>query len=587
MHRLLIAALVAVVMATATSNGWSKELAPFPAHPQVSPDTITKFPLGPGYYLSWIKILAAWLVFLLWVRSVDWMSRDGFQLRLDYRRWNMAAFFSFIGAFILLWVLPWLWLAFPLLLLAWLVPFIAYVVHRNGKVAIGETVFTRDHIRFWLSEHLRVVGIKIAAESRSRGKVPPVELEARGGADERANAANLLLARQSMGYPLVQELFAEMATRRADAALMDFTQASVAMRYQIDGVWHDAEPREREPGDAMLAVVKTLAGRDAKQRVARQEGSYGAEFKKIKYNCRLISQGTKTGERVILQVSPAKKKSIRLADLDIRGKLLEDFKAVLDVPRGLIVVSTPPAGGLSTLLAATVGSMDRFTRSFVAVESLAAKELDVENVVVTTFNSAAGETPTTVLPKLVREHPDVFVVPDMVDADGATALCEQVETENRMVVTTTRAKEAAESLLRILMLKVAAAKFAPVVTAVLNERLIRKLCPKCKEGYAPPPQVLQQLGIPAGRVEAFYRPPQEPEEVCPECQGIGYLGRTGIFELLIVDDNMRQALTTTPQLAAVRQAARKAGMRSLQEEGIVLVAKGITSLPELMRVLKE
>ncbi len=203
------------------------------------------------------------------------------------------------------------------------------------------------------------------------------------------------------------------------------------------------------------------------------------------------------------------------------------------------------------------------------------------------FDPAAGQTPASVLPKLAREHPDVYIVPDMVDAESATMFCDQVENENRMVVTSVRAKEASDSLLQVLRLKVPTAKFATSVTAAVNQRLIRKLCPKCKEGYAPTAQLLEQLGIPAGRVEALYRTPQQPEEVCTECQGIGYLGRTGMFELLIVDDNVRQALTTNPQLAAIRQAARRAGMRTLQEEGIVLVAKGITSLQELMRVLKE
>jgi len=107
----------------------------------------------------------------------------------------------------------------------------------------------------------------------------------------------------------------------------------------------------------------------------------------------------------------------------------------------------------------------------------------------------------------------------------------------------------------------------------------------------PPPQVLQQLGIPEGRVQAFYRPfqpnPQEPKEPCQVCGGIGYFGRTAIFELLVVGDNVRKALATSPKLDVLRQAARKDGMKSLQEEGVLLVARGVTSLPELMRVLKQ
>jgi type II secretory ATPase GspE/PulE/Tfp pilus assembly ATPase PilB-like protein len=135
------------------------------------------------------------------------------------------------------------------------------------------------------------------------------------------------------------------------------------------------------------------------------------------------------------------------------------------------------------------------------------------------------------------------------------------------------------------------AKFAKAAKLALNQRMIRRLCEHCKEAYAPPPQVLQQLGIPAGRVEALYRTPtpdpERPQPPCAHCRGVGYMGRTGIFELLMVDDGVREAMLKRPQLEVIRQMARKAGMRTLQEEGIVLVAKGVTSLPELMRVLKE
>ena len=134
-------------------------------------------------------------------------------------------------------------------------------------------------------------------------------------------------------------------------------------------------------------------------------------------------------------------------------------------------------------------------------------------------------------------------------------------------------------------------QFAKAITAVVGQRLVRKLCESCKEPYAPTPQVLQQLGIPEGRVQAFYRPPQpnpdERREPCEHCGGIGYFGRTAIFELLTVGDTVRKVLTTNPKLDLLRQVARKDSMKSLQEEGVLLVAKGVTSLPELMRVLKQ
>jgi type II secretory ATPase GspE/PulE/Tfp pilus assembly ATPase PilB-like protein len=151
-----------------------------------------------------------------------------------------------------------------------------------------------------------------------------------------------------------------------------------------------------------------------------------------------------------------------------------------------------------------------------------------------------------------------------------------------------RAKDAPEALLRVMTLKVPPKDFANAVTGAVCVRLIRKLCDQCKEPYPPPQQLLQQLGLPAGKVQAFFRPPSEPDpkKPCPNCQGIGYKGRTGMFELLIVDDAVREVLLKSPKLDLVRAAARKGGMKTFQDEGLVLVVKGVTSLPELQRALQ-
>ncbi len=168
-------------------------------------------------------------------------------------------------------------------------------------------------------------------------------------------------------------------------------------------------------------------------------------------------------------------------------------------------------------------------------------------------------------------------------------LLDEVRDEERLVITNVRAKEAAEALLRMLQQKVPQREFAATVTAVLCTRLIRKLCDACKVAYAPTPDLLKKLGIPAGKVEALYRvpKPEEIEKPCPECGNLGFKGRTGLFELLVVDDKIREILVKQPQLDLLRKAARLAGMRTFQEEGLLLVAKGVTSLAELQRILKE
>jgi type II secretory ATPase GspE/PulE/Tfp pilus assembly ATPase PilB-like protein len=199
--------------------------------------------------------------------------------------------------------------------------------------------------------------------------------------------------------------------------------------------------------------------------------------------------------------------------------------------------------------------------------------------------------------KVLLREPDALVVPDLYNATTMDGVTEYVLGQQRMAVVAIRARDAVEALLRILALKTAPERFARSVTAVLGQRLVRKLCETCRQAYEPPKQLLEKLGIPAGAVEVLYREYQPPPpgskrqkgepEICPDCRGIGYRGRTGVFELVKVSDEMRAALLRQPQVDVLRQLSRKAGNRTLQEEGVLLVAQGVTSLNELQRVLKQ
>jgi type II secretory ATPase GspE/PulE/Tfp pilus assembly ATPase PilB-like protein len=586
-----VLAVLAVVVCGA-ETAWAQEATRLPDVPL--PIDPVQFPRGAGYYYSLLKLGLTWALFLLWVKSIDWMNQDAQRIHFaNYRNWNLAAFLPFVLFFLLLWLIPGaaaFWVGWPLMLVAYLAPFITYVVKRNKSVlSDADMVFTLGHLRYWLSVRLAKVGVKIAAEAANRRKGAPVDLTAIAGATSRDNQVFQLKVKQLPGQEFASQSLAEAIDRRGQAMLFEFSADSVALRYQIDGVWHAADPIERAIGDAELAIYKTIAGLDVAQRQARQQGVFQATYNGAKYLCRLTSQGTKTGERVLVQLDDGSLKKKRLVDLGFRQKMLDDFKAVLETRNGLVVLSAPPGHGLTTLFSATVASMDRFIRGFVGVEDVSKRELDVENVPITTYDSAAKQSPATILPKLVREYPDVYAIADMVNAEALQIMCGEAADE-RLVITTNRARDSVESLLNLLALKAPVTKVAPVLLAALNQRLVRKLCEKCREPYPPPPEALKQMGIPAGRVEAFYRPPQPPanaNEVCEECGGLGYKGRAAIFELLVLDDVVRELLRTAPQAETIRRAARKNGLRSLQEEGVVLVAKGVTSLQELMRALKE
>ena len=442
---------------------------------------------GPGGYLSIPKLLFCWLLFLLWVYTVDWVNQDVQRNRLSYAVWNTAVFFSFVAAFLLMLVLPWFWLAAFLLLVAYIGPFAGYVVVRNCAVSRERRVFTPDHLRHFAAEKGKLFGLKISAEKQDpRSLGPPVVFAPKGGKTDRDNAANLLLARQSPGFPAARRLVADALEHRAEAVLLDYTAQGVTTRLQIDGVWHNHEPYEREEGDPMLAVFKTVSALNVNERRAKQEGAFDAEFNKSKRKCKIVSQGTPTGERVLLQLPEAATRKWTFEELGMRSKVEEQLAQLTDQPQGIVLYSAPPGGGLSTIMDTGIRSLDRFLRDVVVVEDAGKREHEIENAAVTTYNAAAGETAMTVLPKLARAYPNIYVLRELTDTDTVAFLCEQTK-ESRLSIGGIRAKECAEALLRVLMLKVPAREFAPSVIGVVNQRLIRKLCEQCKEAYAPAP----------------------------------------------------------------------------------------------------
>jgi len=556
------------------------------------PDYPDGFDRGPGNALSWLKLLVCWGVFLAWCGTTDWLSRDCVEQGLGYMKWNSIVVGAFVVAMALAWVLPWFLLGFPLLLIAYLGPLGAYVTVRNAPLPPHERVFTPDHVRHLFSRKAGKVGVKISEEKKPKREGPPVELFAQGGASDTDNAANLLRARQSPGFLSVRDLIFDAVCRRAEKIMLDYQEKGVAVKYQIDGVWHDSTSRDRASGDVTLAVMKTLAALDPAQRKQRQSGTFAAQTGGRRYQCRLVSQGVKTGERVIVDLDEGTPPPETIEAIGMREKMFEQLKEQLDKHGALVLFSALPGNGLTVTVDAVLKRIDRYMRSFAAVEEKDHRERDIENVDVTTYDASAKESPATVLPKLLRTYPEALVVRDLPDAETVKMLCEQVA-EERLVVSTIRAKEAVEALLRVLMLKPPAELFAKSVAAVVNQRLIRVLCDHCKEAYQPTAEALQQLGIPAGRVQQLYRVPDVLRDqkgnaiVCPECGGLGYKGRTGLFELLVVDNKIRQALVQSPKLEVLRPLAAKAGMKSLQQEGIVLVAKGTTSVQELIRVLKQ
>jgi type II secretory ATPase GspE/PulE/Tfp pilus assembly ATPase PilB-like protein len=458
---------------------------------------------------------------------------------------------------------------------------------------------------------------KQAANESPEQIAPDVEFKGMGAATEQDNQTNAIKARQSPGIVPVSMLIGQAIERKASRILLDYTAEGVALRLDMDGFWHDLPAMDRQTGDVMLAVMKKLGDLDPSERQARQAGEFKATFHRVSRLCQITSQGVETGERVIIRMVDPKQEQMSLEDLGMREAVAEQFKQRVGratgeemppPPKGIYVFSAPPnGGGLSALWVAGLMATDRYTGDFLGLEEKTRREPEVENVDVFEFDEGEGETAASVIPKIMLRQPDVLAVPHIADTESLDLLCQLAEDEGTVTITCTRAKSAAEALCKITA-ATQATNFVKFVNLVVNMRLVRRLCEGCKTPFPPNPQILNQLGLSADRVQVLYQqweppPPSEdgkgkddPPPICPHCAGIGYMGRIGMFELLVVDDNIRQALAEQPNqpgrisgytlVGAIQDLAVEAGMRTIREEGIALIAQGITSIPELQRALK-
>ncbi len=295
-------------------------------HPDVDP-TANSIVRGPGFYLSWPKLLTLWLVFLAWIKTTDWISQDCQIVSLPFALWTPLAFFPFMVAlFAAGLTIPIFPAGAAVTILAWLVPTLVYVAKRNSIVDPHERVMTPAHLRFLAAEMLNKMGIKVATEARAaheRG----AKVDFQAIADDLQKAqANLITARQSPGFLTAKSMIANAVDHFAEKIMLDFAAEGVTTRFQVDGVWHDSDAKDNEEGERLLNVLKLLSGLSPKERRKRQEGVFSADYEGRSLKGTIVSQGTKTGERTIISFAKKGVPFGTLEELGMRPKMIERLK---------------------------------------------------------------------------------------------------------------------------------------------------------------------------------------------------------------------------------------------------------------------
>ena len=428
--------------------------------------------------------------------------------------------------------------------------------------------------------------------------VEPVEFVPRIS-DQSESQSLLIQTRQSVGSSVAGGQLAHAIKSRATHMLLDYTKAACAIRYQVDGSWEQLPPMERELGDAMLVALKQLCLMNPTDRRSAQSGKLGLKVAKEKFSLSLQSRGTPTGEQVMARIEPDKVPFQRMSDLGMRDKMHSQFKECLDSHANVVLITAPKAEGLTTTWNIAMEAADKLVRDFQSFENKENPEPEIININPNFFGGDTEKDLPTIVKSSILKEPDVLIFPEFPDAESMKLAVEQIKKSEKQIYARMVAPNVMQGLVSFLAkYKESAAQIAASIGAVLGQRLVRRLCDECKVGYEPTPQLLKQLGIPAGRVAMLYRPfippPIEqqvdengrpaPIEPCSVCEGRGYFGRIAIYELLAPGDQLRSALLKTQDLNKLNQIAKSEGHRGIQAEAILTVARGLTSLDELKKL---
>jgi len=420
---------------------------------------------------------------------------------------------------------------------------------------------------------------------------------------ERSEAQSLLIStRQGPGYLIAGGQLAHAIQSRATHILMDFSQNACAIRYQIDGNWEQLPPLDRETGDAMLYAIKQLALMNPADRRGSQKGVLGLKIKKDKFDLSVQSQGVPTGERVICRIEAEKLPFTNLSDLGMRDKMIEQFKEQLNGEGNVVLITAKKGEGVTTLWNVAINAADRLVRDFQSFEPAESPEPEIINISPNLYGGDTGKTELEIVNRMVLREPDVLMFPNPPEAESLKVCLEKVIEEDRQVIHRMAADSPIAALLSFAQRYPDSRKMIIDKTAaVIHQRLVRRLCENCKVGFEPPPQLLAQLGIPAGRVPVmfapFIPPPIEqqvdeqgrpaPITPCHVCGGRGYFGRIGVFELLRPGPQFKAAMGKTSDASQLFAIAKSEGHRGIQAEAVLSVARGLTSLDELKRVFSK
>jgi len=396
---------------------------------------------------------------------------------------------------------------------------------------------------------------------------PPVE--------EEAEVTSELIARTPIAQTL-DLLMAQGVRDRASDVHIEPQESRLRIRYRIDGILHDMFSLPLSAHAPLISRVKILAEMNIAEQRRPQDGQFSVKVGDRDIDIRAATMGTACGERVTLRILDKSLSLFTLPELGFLADVLGKYQATLKSPFGLILTAGPTGSGKTTTLYASINQLDRNKRNILTIEDpIEYRFMDINQ---TQVNPKAGITFAIGLKAIMRHDPDVILVGEIRDKDTATTAIQAALT-GHLVLSSIHANDAVGVLFRLMDLGVEPSLIPSTLVGIVAQRMVRRICTHCRAPYQP--SVEEQI---AYEEEMKQQPPTFYSGAgCNFCANTGYRGRTGLFELMIMSEEIRRMLVSNASASDIKAQALRDGMVTMKRDGMLKVKGGITSVSEVLR----
>ncbi|UOG93344.1 MAG: type II secretion system ATPase GspE [Candidatus Thiothrix sulfatifontis] len=381
---------------------------------------------------------------------------------------------------------------------------------------------------------------------------------------------------------LVNQIMTNAMTQRASDIHIEPFETHLKVRYRIDGVIHEVESPPPQLTAAIISRLKLMARLNIAERRLPQDGRIQMRAQGKEIDMRVSTVPTMHGESVVMRLLDKHSVKLDLNTLGFSDDNLRKVQQQLDAPHGVILVTGPTGSGKTTTLYSALTQLNTPENKVLTVEDPVEYELEGINQI--QANPKIGLNFADALRSIVRQDPDIIMIGEMRDVETARIAIQSALT-GHLVLSTLHTNDAASGITRLMDMGIEDYLITSTVNGILAQRLVRRLCPQCRESHPVLPEIEQELGLrhyqPEGELRLWHA------KGCSACGNSGYKGRSAIHEVLLMDDPLRRLILKHEDAGVLQEQARKGGMRTMYEDGLYKALKGVTTLEEVLRVAEE